>query len=168
MGILDQYKKALEEEKEQNMDFPTDSNLTEKDKEAYEAALKKMRNGNFSKEEVQEAINNSRKNMSALGEEHKSGSNENIMRMELTKITDSEMLEKGLLTNESVSDIKVIRAYCPKCGKELVSKAPAMYNPFTMEKVCIHECCSTKFNLDKTYPHIAYYDSEGNEIHSFG
>lgn len=168
MGILDQYKKALEEEKEQNMDFPTDSNLTEKDKEAYEAALKKMRNADFSKEEVQEAINNSRKNMGALGEEHNGGSNENTMRMQLTKITDSEMFEKGLLTNESISDIKVIRAYCPKCGKELISKAPAMYNPFTMEKVCIHECCNTKFNLDKTYPHIAYYDSEGNEITAFG
>lgn len=48
MGILDQYKKAIEEE-EENMDFPTgNTTLTEQDKEAYETALKKMRKGEFS------------------------------------------------------------------------------------------------------------------------
>lgn len=69
MGILDQYKAALEVEKEkESMDFPSDTNLTEKDKEAYEETLNKMRKGNFSNEEIKEAINNSRKNMAALNE----------------------------------------------------------------------------------------------------
>ena len=77
MGILDNYRKMLEAEKEQeNMDFPTDTNLSEEDREAYEAALKKMRNADFSQKEVEEAINNSRKNMDALGEVHNGGNNE--------------------------------------------------------------------------------------------
>ena len=35
MGILDQYRKLMEEEsKQENMDFPTNSELTENDREA--------------------------------------------------------------------------------------------------------------------------------------
>ena len=170
MGILENYKKMLEAEKEQeNMDFPTDSPLAEEDREAYEAALKKMRKAEFSQEEVEEAIKNSRKNMAMLGDNHDGGENERMMKIaQPEKVTDEELFEKGLLVNESISDIRVIRAYCPKCGKELVAKAPAMYNPFTMEKLCLHECCETKFNLDKPYPHIAFLDKEGKEIISYG
>ena len=169
MGILDQYRKALEEEKKNsNMDFPTDSNLTEKDKEAYEAELNKLRNASFSNDEVQEAINNSRKNMKDFGEEHDGGNSESGMKtQQLVRLTDENLTENSLLRSEDISDIKVIRAYCPKCGKELVAKTPPMYNPFTMQKVCLHECCDTKYNLDKTYPHIAFYDNDGNEINSF-
>lgn len=170
MGILDQYKKMLEEEKEnQNMDFPNDTSLAEEDREAYETALKKMRNAEFSQEEVREAINNSRKNMDAFGEVHTGGQNEKVMTIaQPEKMSDDELAEKGLLVSSSISDIRVIRAYCPKCGKELVAKAPPMYNPFTMEKMCLHECCETKYNLDKPYPHIAYFDEEGKEIVSYG
>lgn len=166
MGILDQYKKALAEEKE-NMDFPTDSELTEKDKEAYETALKKMRKGEYSTDEVNEAINNSQKNMANLGGKHNGGANEKAIKVNMERVTDETLLKENLLREISISDIKVIRAYCPKCGKELVSKAPAMYNPFTMERVCIHECCDTKYNLDRTYPHIAFYDEDGSEIESY-
>ena len=167
MGILDQYKAALEVEKEkESMDFPSDTNLTEKDKEAYEETLNKMRKGNFSNEEIKEAINNSRKNMAALNEVHNGGINERAMEKP-TKISDEELVSKGLLKENSISDIKVIRAYCPNCGKELVAKAPPMYNPFTMEKMCLHECCGVKYNLDKTYPHIAFYDEDGKEIVTF-
>lgn len=170
MGILEQYKKALEAEKEeQNLDFPTDSHLDEKDREAYEAVLKKMRSADFSKEEIEEAINNSRKNMDALGEVHTGVQSEGVMKIARPeKITDEQLIERGLLVSSQISDIRVIRAYCPKCGKELVAKAPAMYNPFTMEKMCLHECCDTKFNLDKPYPHIAFYDESGEEIISYG
>lgn len=169
MGILDQYKKMLEEEREQeNMDFPTNSELSENDREAYEAALNKIRKADFSKEEVEEAINNSRKNMDDFGEYHDGGKNERIMQIQQpTKISDDELRSNDLLKIDSISDIKVIRAYCPKCGKELIAKAPPMYNPFTMEKMCLHECCETKYNLDNTYPHIIFLDNDGNEIKSF-
>lgn len=170
MGILDNYKKMLEAEKEQeNMNFPTDTNLTEEDREAYEAALKKMRNADFSQKEVEEAINNSRKNMDALGEVHVGGNNEKTMKIaQPEKITDEQLIEMGLLDSKPISDIRVIRAYCPKCGKELVAKAPPMYNPFTMEKMCLHECCETKYNLDKSYPHIAFIGKDGEEIIVYG
>lgn len=167
MGILDQYKAALEVEKEtESMDFPSDTNLTENDKEAYEATLNKMRKGNFSNEEIKEAINNSRKNMAALNEVHNGGINERAMEKPIT-ISNEELVSKGLLKENSISDIKVIRAYCPNCGKELVAKAPSMYNPFTLEKMCLHECCGKKYNLDKTYPHIAFYGEDGEEIVTF-
>lgn len=172
MGILDEYKKALEEEKAKaamNMDFPEDGGfpIEERDVESYQAELQKLRCGNFTNEEIQEAINNSRNNMKELGEDHYGGANEKAMIPRLTKVTTEELDEKGLLTSEPVSDIRVIRAFCPICGKELVSKAPPMYNPFTMEKMCIHDCCGQKFNLDKTYPHIGFFDANGNEIESF-
>lgn len=167
MGILDQYKKAIEEE-EENMDFPSgDTTLTENDREEYEKTLTKMRRG-YSTEEVDEAINNSKKNMNELGETHSGGVNEKPISMRMERITDEELNCKGLLKECAITDIKLIRAYCPKCGKELVSKSPSMFNPFTMEKVCIHECCGTKYNLDKTYPHIAYYDENGEEIIAYG
>lgn len=166
MSILDQYKKAIEEEV-QNNDFPENTDLTENDKEAYEAVLKKLRNAEYSTEEVNEAITNSKKNMDKLGDNHWGGLNENSMKISMERVTDEELTEKNLLKMDSISDIKVIRAYCPICGKELISKAPPLYNPFTMCKVCIHECCGTKFNLDKTYPHIAFYGEDGNEIQSF-
>ena len=168
MGILEQYKAALEAEKEkESMDFPSETDLTEKDKPAYEEALRKMRNGDYSSEEMEEAINNSRKNMESFGEEHIGQDFETCMIQQPIKIMDEEMLDKGLLVECSISNIKVIRAYCPKCGKELVAKAPIMYNPFTMEKMALHECCGEKYNLDRTYPHIAFYDEDGNEIKSF-
>lgn len=166
MSILDRYKQTLEEGG--NMDFPSNSLLTEDDKEAYEAALTKIRCGDFSKEEIDEAMNNTRKNMKILSDEKDSHLIDVGIKTQMERITDRNLEEKGLLKSCEISDIKVIRAYCPKCGKELVSKAPPMFNPFTFEKVCIHECCGTKFNLDKTYPHIAYFDEEGNEINAFG
>lgn len=169
MGILDQYKKAIEEE-EDDMSYPYDGgcNLTEEDREAYETTLKKMRHGTFSKHEIDEAINNSKKNMEELDETHDGGLNENAIRMQLTKVTDDELKEKDLLKSTPITDIKIIRAYCPKCGKELISKAPPMYNPFTMESVCIHECCGVRFNLDRSYPHIAIYGKDGEEVKAFG
>ena len=54
MGILDQYKKMMEEESgHENMDFPTNSELTENDREAYEATLKKMRKADFRHDDVE-------------------------------------------------------------------------------------------------------------------
>lgn len=169
MGILDQYKKALEEEEKDNMNFPSDTNLTEKDKDAYEEALRRMRDGSFSEKEVSEAINNSKRNMSSLGDRHHGVINEENIKVQqhLVRITDEELRGKELISFDEISDIRVVRAYCPKCGKELIAKAPVMYNPFTFEKVCIHECCGERYNLDKTYPHIAFYDNNGNEISSF-
>lgn len=179
MGILDQYKKAIEEEQEANMDFPTYEALTAEEneelkkshgveyREEYEKALKKFRNAEFSKEEIEEAIRNSKKNMEELGETHTGGQNENVMRVQFKRIHDEELRENGLLKEYGIGKVEVLRAYCPKCGKEMVSKAPPMYNPFTLEKVCMHECCGEKYNLDNTYPHIVFYDTDGNIINSF-
>lgn len=167
MSILDQYKKAIEEENE-NMDFPTDTTLSEKDREAYETILNKARHG-YSTDEVNEAINNSKKNMAELGDEHVGDKNERAINVQLERVTDDELLSKDLLKKCEISDIKVIRAYCPKCGKELISRTPALYNPFTMQKVCKHDCsCGAKYNLDNTYPRIAYYDENGDEIKAYG
>lgn len=168
MGILEQYKAALEAEKNgENMDFPSDTNLTEKDKPAYEEALRKMRKGDFSQEEIEEAISNSKKNMKSLNGEHNGVEFEKTQIQQPTKIGYDELIAQGLLKECEITDIRVIRAYCPKCGKELVAKAPPMYNPFTMEKMCLHECCGEKYNLDKTYPHIAFYGEDNEEIITF-
>lgn len=170
MGILDQYKKALDEE-DRNMELPESymNQMSGDERNAYEAELNKLRNAEFSDEEIREAIENSKRNMMELDDEHDGGINEQAMRINIPeRLTDEDLMEKGLLKSAHVSDIRVIRAYCPICGRELVSKAPAMYNPFTMEKMCIVECCGKKFNVDKPYPHIGYFDENGEEIVSFG
>lgn len=80
-------------------------------------------------------------------------------------LTEKEMNNKDCIKISNLSRIEVKHAYCPECGKELINKYPPMFNPFTHEKQCIHECeCGKKYNLEYSYPRIVFYDEEGNEI----
>lgn len=67
----------------------------------------------------------------------------------------------------SDEDVKVVieHVFCPKCGEELISNAPVMHNPFTLEKICKIECkCGFKANLNKSVPHIKYVNNNNIEI----
>ena len=58
----------------------------------------------------------------------------------------------------------VIRAYCPQCEEEIVCKGPAMYNPFSFEKMVHHTCkCGWKGRLDNAYPRFVLLNTKTNE-----
>lgn len=58
----------------------------------------------------------------------------------------------------------LIRAFCPECEEEIICKGPAMYNPFSFEKMVHHRCkCGWKGRLDNAYPRIVLLNTKTNE-----
>lgn len=152
-SILENYKKQLEEDrmnedKEFTMpSFDDDiiSKLNDVDKEAVAQRVKELREDPNDMENVFKKFH-----------------------QEFPKLTESELDEKG--DTKLDTDVKLVikRAFCPNCGKELVSKSPVMYNPFTLEKVAKHECeCGFKANLEHAYPRMMFVNSNGEEIKAF-
>lgn len=77
---------------------------------------------------------------------------------------DAEML---VYTEEPVS-VAVEHTFCPKCGEELISQGPPMYNPFTTEKICKVDCkCGYKANLKHSYPRIILKNEKGEEVNAW-
>lgn len=62
----------------------------------------------------------------------------------------------------------VKRAYCPQCGKEIISRGPVMYNPFTFEKTCPHVCdCGWRGDLEYSYPRVVFVTENGTQIEAY-
>ena len=62
----------------------------------------------------------------------------------------------------------VKRAYCPECGKEIISRGPVMYNPFSFEKTCPHVCdCGWKGDLEYSYPRVVFVMENGTQIEAY-
>lgn len=144
-NILEKYRQDVENDKSnEDNSLPKESliQLNEGDRAAYEKRLKELRNSELSMEnQYKQAMN------------------------KIQNYTEKEMDEEGLSRVAEVSKIEVKRVYCPKCGKELVNEYPPMFNPFTHEKQCIHECeCGMKYNLEYSYPRIIFLDEDGVEI----
>lgn len=73
-----------------------------------------------------------------------------------------------LVTTDDEVRVVLTRVYCTVCGKELISKMPPIWNPYTGEKVCLVNCeCGFKANLSHTVPHLKYIDKDNNEINVF-
>ena len=154
MDILEQYKKQFEIDKQnENYDPPKidDPNVhtlegkvqfNEKQMEAYKKELDKLRS---SDEELIKKFNNT-----------------------FIPLKEQDLFDKGKLSNENIQ-IKLIRAYCPECGEEIICKMPSMFNAFTLEKFAKYECpkCGAKYNLENSYPRLAVFDYSGNEIKCF-
>jgi hypothetical protein len=92
----------------------------------------------------------------------------NKFNREFPRVKEEELDAQGKTVIDDSVRIVVKRAYCPECGREIVSSVPLMFNPYTMEKIAKYECsCGAKFNFEHSYPRIVYYDSKGNEIKVF-
>lgn len=161
MGILDDYKKQFELDAEtQNNNAPVDGiNMTENEYDEYQKRLNEMRN------EIKEA--DEKYNPST------SESNNNVFSSDVmgqfnekyNKYTEAELK----VTSEEVKPI-IKRAFCPKCGKEIINTAPVMFNPFTMDKICKYDCeCGWKANLDYAYPRVVFVDkyNYNNEFEAY-
>lgn len=147
-SILDRYKQQVVEDKNnENYELPEDFdfNVDESYKEEYKKELERQRGDIFSNQQQYE----------------------DQMRKSLVRITEEEGTDT--IKEEEIDKITVKHFYCPECGEELVSKAPPMFNPFTMERICLHECkCGKRYNLDYAYPRFVLYNKEGDEIKAYG
>lgn len=147
-SILDRYRKQVEEDKaNENYELPDgfDINVDENYKEQYKQELDKQRGDIFANEQQYEAQ----------------------LKKSLVRISEEEGVNS--IKEEEVDRITVKHFYCPECGEELISKAPPMFNPFTMERICLHECkCGKRYNLDYAYPRFVMYNKEGEEIKAYG
>lgn len=150
MGILDNYKNQVEIDRANaNSELPEDAYNGETNDEyqkAYEEELEKQRND---PNDIENAYKRFQK--------------------EYPKYTE-EQLDEQYKDNLKYVEPKVVikRFYCPQCGKEIVSDAPVMFNPFTLEKVARHECeCGFKCNLDFAYPRVMFFDKDGKEITAY-
>lgn len=148
-SILERFRRQFEEDRASaDYDFPKDVNSdcpisnTEEYKNEYKKRLEEMREDELFQQKQYEAA----------------------MR-KIHRITENELNEQNLLKSEKVTKVEIKHVFCPFCGKELISKLPPMFNPFTHERQCIHECeCRQKFNLDFSYPRLAFYGEDGVEI----
>lgn len=76
--------------------------------------------------------------------------------------------EKDLKTEYVKVTPMVKRAYCPECGKEIISRGPVMYNPFTFEKTCPHVCdCGWGGDLEYSYPRVVFVMENGTQIEAY-
>jgi len=147
MGILDEYKAqlAIDRENEDNS-FPEGSKLQETQREEYEKCLNELRNNPNDIEQVYLK-----------------------KKSEMRQMNEKEMTASQLITDEEVDKVIVKHAFCEECGEELISNAPPMFNPFTFEKVCKHTCakCGKIYNLEFSYPRLAFLNNKGEEIPAF-
>lgn len=148
-SILERYRKQLaEDRKNENNDFGEDFDINVDDsyKEQYQKELNAQRN---------EILDNEKQYAERL--------NKTLVR--LHEDDDS----KDFIKDEEIDHIVIKHFYCPDCGEELISKAPPMFNPFTYERICLHECkCGRRYNLDYAYPRFALINKEGKEIKAYG
>lgn len=83
-------------------------------------------------------------------------------------LKEADLEAKNMLKIEEVRPV-MKHAYCPKCGKEIVSTLPVMFNAFSGEKIGRYDCphCGAKWNLEFAYPRVAYINSRGEEVNAF-
>lgn len=142
-SILDRFKEQYERDKlNENYDLPEDAMpMNDADIEAYKDALNTMRND---ENDMEHAYNK--------------------FHQEFKRVAESEL--KTSVINPMVA---VKRAYCPECGKEIVSTMPVMINPYTMERIGRYDCsCGARLNLEYSYPRVIYLDENMNEMKVWG
>ena len=144
--ILEEYKKQLELDKQaENYDLPegvSENQFTEEMKEAYRKEVDKLRGNTDDLENVY-----------------------NRFHETYRKLSDEEINTR--CEDEEVKTI-IRHAFCPNCGREIVSKLPVMFNPYTGEKIARYDCdCGAKFNMEHSFPRIVYVNSQGKEITAF-
>mgnify|MGYP002624297620 CR=1 FL=1 len=153
MGILDNYKRQLEEDRlKEDADF---------DMPSFDDDIADKLSANVDKEAVAKRVKELRNDPNDMEVQYKK------FQEQYPKIHEETFTDNDKLKTEKVT-VSVIRAYCPNCGKEIVSKFPIMFNPYTGEKIGRYDCeCGFKANLDYAYPRVAYFNENGEEIKAF-
>lgn len=156
MGILDNYMRQVEEDKNKEND---DFDMTFLDEDTDNVGKKPSQYNQSEKEEFVKQLQKLRSDPNDIM---------NKFYNEFEQINENTLQISDHISDVSVS-VYVRRAYCHNCGKELISKAPVMFNPYTGEKIAKYECsCGAKYNLEYAYPRVIFKDDNGNEINAFG
>lgn len=152
-SILDNYKKQLAEDR-----------LNESDKfemPSFDDEMANKLTGNVDKEAVAKRIKELQNDPNDMEVQYKK------FQEQYPKVHEENLIANDRVKTEEVKTV-VKRAYCPVCGKEIISKYPIMFNPYTGEKIGRYDCeCGFKANLDYAYPRVAYINKEGEEINAF-
>lgn len=138
-SILDRFKEQYKQDKlNENYDLPEDSApMTDAEKDEYKKILDAMRN------------------------------DENDLQIQYQKFHEiyKSVTEAELKTDVVNPMVAVKRAYCPECGREIISKYPVMYDGFTGQKIVRYDCeCGAKFNLEHSYPRVMFLDDNMQEM----
>lgn len=144
MSILDDYLKQKEIDDKKNDDFVNDTSMSEEEIKYYKKEIEDQRNSDLDIQKQYEKFHQT-----------------------YVKKTETELKNENMLNDE---DVKVVVRHvnCPQCGRELISKTPVIFNPFTMEKIAKHDCeCGYKCNLEYAYPRVVFVNSENKEINAF-
>ena len=153
-NILERYKKQLEIDRQnENYSMPkSNANETLVENEGYEGE---------EMEQYKKVIDEYRKSDTETLDAYKR------YHEVFTDMTEKELDANGHTKIEEVK-INVKRAFCPKCGEEIISKLPSMFHPFTGQKIVRYDCgCGARYNLECSYPRLIVTDNEGNEIKCF-
>jgi hypothetical protein len=153
-SILDNYRKQLEE------DRLNESN--EFDIPSFDDDIADRLSKNVDKKAVAEKVKELREDPNDMENQFKK------FMVEYPRVTEDELDSKGSTFIDDDVKITIKRAYCPNCHKEIISKVPLLFNPYTMQKIAKYECsCGAKFNFEHSYPRIVYTNSKGEEIKAF-
>lgn len=150
MGLLDDYQKMVEEDKQNlNDNAPVEGlEMTADELEEYKKRLNEMRK---EIEENEDCSVDCEKACNNTVSDPYERIFENDLKTECVKVTPM-----------------VKKAYCPECGKEIINTLPPMYNPFSFEKLNRFECdCGWKANLEYSYPRVVFVTDSGEEIEAF-
>lgn len=84
------------------------------------------------------------------------------------KMIENPVLESELTCSITPVEPRLIRAFCPKCGKEIFNDAPVMFNPFSHQKVNMYKCeCGFEANLEYAYPRVVFVDENNKEYNAY-
>lgn len=74
-----------------------------------------------------------------------------------------------LISTEEDVRVVVEHVFCPKCGEELVSETPTMWNSYNLEKMVRTECPKCKFKIitDMAVPTVKFYNKDNKLIKAF-
>lgn len=146
MSILDEYMKQVELDK---VTYENDERIDENDD------VKNHISQAYTDEEFIDMVNKLRNDPNDPA---------NKFKREYPYISENELRNNDLVAEEEVT-AKIIRAYCPKCGKELKCLNKLFVNPYTNDRIAKHECsCGFKANLEYAYPRLIFTDKMDNKV----
>lgn len=177
MGILDAYKADIEVNGTlpQNYDLPEDTMISEDcDKEQYKSALDEMRR-KMDEYDKEGTIDGNNVEINDVTEQYGEDPHKDYIKNEDDLALHKFMQQYPFTSEASLTTTKqeakpiVIRAFCPVCGEEIINETPALFNPFTLQKVIKYQCkCGWKANLEYTYPRVVFATENGVEIPCYG
>ena len=170
MGILDDFKRELEASKNAPEVINDDQVFAGVDKDELQAEIARQK---AMIEEYDECgtICGDEVEIEESDEEPVDGTWQDDMQNIITRFNEQypRTMEADLNVEVHEDYIPVVkRAYCPKCGKEIINQLPPMFNPYNQQKTNRYDCeCGWRADLEYSYPRVCMRSPGGEEIDFF-